>query len=112
MDILFFVSFFVQDSHSKYKIKNTLPNFRNTKELQASARPKKCHYESIEKNALCSETAKRTGPMAENLAENRQDLTAAYPKAAPRQSTASIWPQKLCSSNSYFFLCHNKGFMF
>lgn len=87
----FIVSFFVvQDSHSKYKIKNTLPNFRNTKELQAGARPKRCQYQSIEKNELCSETAKCTGPMAENLAKNREDLTAAYPKAAPRQSTASI----------------------
>ena len=86
--IFFIVSFFVvQDSHSKYKIKNTLPNFRNTKELQASARPNRCQYQSIEKNELCSETAKSTGPMVENLAENREDLTTEYPKAAPRQLT-------------------------
>lgn len=90
MDILLLFHFLLFKILTQNTRSSTLPNFRNTKELQASARPKRCRYQSIEKNELCSETAKRTGPMAENLAKNREDLTAAYPKAAPRQSTASI----------------------
>lgn len=52
MDIQFFVV--VQDSHSKYKIENTLPNFENTKELQnlylmQVQGPKRCQYQSADK---------------------------------------------------------------